>query len=145
MEKEVLRNFKKADIVIMAAAVCDLTFPDKAEQKIKKNKLLEDFNPAPTPDILKKLGSMKKGKILVGFAAETTNLTENAVKKMKGKNVDLLIANDISQKEIGFGSDFNQVQLFSPEGRESKTSKLRKKEISRIILDEIEARRGQKS
>jgi phosphopantothenoylcysteine decarboxylase/phosphopantothenate--cysteine ligase len=145
MEREVIGNFSKADIVIMAAAVCDLTFPEIAEQKIKKNKLLGDFNPEPTPDILKKLGSMKKGKILVGFAAETENLTENAKKKMKGKNVDLLIANDVSQKEIGFGSDLNQVQIFSPEGRELKTDKVSKREISRVILDEVEAIIGQKS
>lgn len=145
MEKEVLENFKQADVVIMSAAVSDLTFPVKADQKIKKKELLEDFDPVKTPDILKKLCEMKKGKILVGFAAETENLMKNAAKKMKDKNVDLLVANDVSQDGIGFESDFNKVQLIFPDGKMLKTDKKSKREISRDILDEIEAILGQKS
>ena len=145
MEKEVLENFKQADVVIMSAAVSDLTFPVKADQKIKKKKLLEDFGPVKTPDILKKLCEMKKGKILVGFAAETENLMKNAAKKMKDKNVDLLVANDVSQDGIGFESDFNKVQLIFPDGKMLKTDKKSKREISRVILDEIEAILGKKS
>jgi phosphopantothenoylcysteine decarboxylase/phosphopantothenate--cysteine ligase len=145
MEKEVLENFKQADVVIMSAAVSDLTFPAKADQKIKKKVLQERFDPVKTPDILKKLGEMKNRKILVGFAAETENLIKNAEKKMRGKNVDLLVANDVLQEGIGFGSDYNKVQLIFPDGKMIKTDKKSKREISRVILDEIEAILGQKS
>ncbi|MCK4646607.1 MAG: bifunctional phosphopantothenoylcysteine decarboxylase/phosphopantothenate--cysteine ligase CoaBC, partial [Candidatus Aminicenantes bacterium] len=94
MEKEVLKHFASSDIVIMAAAVSDFRFAESTPHKIKKETLREKIEIVPTQDILQKLGRKKEGRILVGFSAETENVVENAQKKMRKKNLDLIVANN---------------------------------------------------
>ena len=80
----------------------------------------------------------KKKQILIGFAAETENIEQNALSKLKKKNLDMIVANDVAEDDIGFESDENRVLLIFPDGRSVQTEKKSKLEISRIILDEIE-------
>lgn len=145
MEKEVLKHFVSSDIVIMAAAVSDFRFAESTPHKIKKETLREKIEIVPTQDILQKLGRKKEGRILVGFSAETENVVENARKKMRKKNLDLIVANNVSDEGIGFGSDFNQVSLLSPGGKIEHSERKSKLEISQMILDRVEGIVGKKS
>jgi len=145
MEDKVAKHFNKADIIIMAAAVSDLRFAERSSQKIKKQALLDEVKLARTQDILEKLGKGKGKKIIIGFAAETDNIEDNARKKMKQKNLDLIVTNDVSKEGIGFESDLNQVGIIFPNGRMIHTEKKSKLEISQIILDEIEGIIGNKN
>jgi phosphopantothenoylcysteine decarboxylase/phosphopantothenate--cysteine ligase len=145
MEKEVLKHFASSDIVIMAAAVSDFRFAESTPHKIKKETLREKIEIVPTQDILQKLGRKKEGRILVGFSAETENVVENAQKKMRKKNLDLIVANNVSDEDIGFGSDFNQVSLISPGGKTIHSERKSKLEISQMILDRVEGIVGEKS
>ena len=138
MEKEVVAHFGQADVVIMAAAISDFRFAETSSQKIKKEKLEKKIDVVPTEDVLQKL-SLKKGtKIIVGFAAETEDVVNNALKKMKKKSLDLIVANNVLDEGIGFESDFNQVSLIFPDGKTIHTEKKSKLEISQIILDRVE-------
>lgn len=145
MKKEVLEHFSKADVVIMTAAVSDFQFEESASGKIKKEKLGGNIKIVPTPDVLKELGRKKSRKILVGFAAETENVVDNAFKKLKDKNLDLIIANDVTAEGVGFESNFNQVSVVSPDGKSVQTEKMTKVEISQVIMDKIEEIVGKKS
>jgi len=145
MEKEILKHFASSDIVIMAAAVSDFRFTESTPHKIKKETLKEKVEIVPTQDILQKLGRKKEGRILVGFSAETENVVENAQKKMRKKNLDLIVANNVLDEGIGFGSDFNQVSLISPDGKIVHSEKKSKLEISQMILDKVEDFVGEKS
>lgn len=145
MEKEILKHFASSDIVIMAAAVSDFRFTESAPHKIKKETLREKIEIVPTQDILQKLGRKKEGRILVGFSAETENIVENAQKKMRKKNLDLIVANNVLDEGIGFGSDFNRVSLISPGGKIVHSERKSKLEISQMILDKVEDIVGKKS
>ena len=145
MEKEVLKNFASSDIVIMAAAVSDFRFAENAPHKIRKESLGDKIEIVPTQDILQKLGTKKQGQILVGFSAETENVVENAKKKMRKKKLDLIVANNVLEDGIGFGSDFNRVSLISPTGKIVESERKSKLEISRMILDRVEDIVGKKS
>lgn len=145
MEKEILKHFASSDIVIMAAAVSDFRFAESTPHKIKKETLREKIEIVPTQDILQKLGRKKEGRILVGFSAETENVVENAQKKMRKKNLDLIVANNVLDEGIGFGSDFNQVSLISPGGKIVHSERKSKLEISQMILDKVEDIVGKKS
>ena len=138
MESLVKKYADISDIVIMAAAVADFTFTTQAEQKIKKGEGDLELKLIRTSDILAGLGRRKNHKILVGFAAESENLEKNAQKKLKTKNLDLIVANDITQRDAGFGSDYNRVFLGKRAGRVVQTKKMSKKELSGVILNEIE-------
>lgn len=144
MEKEVRRRFGKTDILIMAAAVSDFKFAKTASKKIKKYDSELEMELVRTKDILQGLGEKKAGKILVGFAAETENVEQNARQKLEQKHLDLIVANDISAEGIGFESDFNQVILVSADGKAIQTGIKSKLEISQIILDRIEDIIGKK-
>ena len=138
MKKEVFKYFSKADIIISAAAVADFRPRKVFAGKIKKEKGGEPLIELErTPDILYELGKKKGNKILVGFAAETENLATNAFKKLKEKRLDLIVANDISAKEVGFGSDKNSARLINSEGSERELSIMPKIEMAEKILDEI--------
>jgi len=90
--------------------------------------------------------SRKKGsKVLVGFAAETENVVDNAIKKLKKKSLDMIVANNVLDEGVGFESDFNQVSLVFPGGQAIQTEKMTKVEISQIILDKVEEIIGKKS
>ncbi len=145
MEREVGRHFPKVDVLVMAAAVADYKFSAVSSQKIKKQKKSQAIHLVPTPDILQRLGEKKGNRILVGFAAETERIEENALKKAVKKNLDLIVANDITKKDSGFGSDYNRVTLVFPDGRSIRSKKQTKTEISAMIMDEIEEKIGKRS
>jgi phosphopantothenoylcysteine decarboxylase/phosphopantothenate--cysteine ligase len=138
MEKEVVAHFDQADVVIMAAAISDFRFARMSSQKIRKEKLEKKIDIVLTEDVLQKLSSKKGAKIIVGFAAETEEVVNKALEKMKKKNLDLIVANNVSTEGIGFESDFNQVSLIFPDGKTINTEKKSKVEISQIILDGVE-------
>jgi len=90
-----------------------------------------------TEDILGKLGKRKGARILVGFAAETEDLIANAQKKLKGKNLDLIVANDVTKPGAGFGSDTNQVKILYASGGVKDLPVMSKEEVSQVILDDV--------
>jgi len=138
MKKEVFKHFSEADIIISAAAVADFRPRDVFAGKIKKEKSEKPLIELErTPDILYELGKKKGDKILVGFAAETENLAANALKKLKEKRLDLIVANDISAKEAGFGSDNNRARLINSKGSLRELSLMPKIDMAGKILDEI--------
>ena len=138
MHDAVKHYYENCHIVIMAAAVADFRPKDTLEQKITKRKngsyLLElDKN----PDILKALGEKRGHHILVGFAAETSELMENAEVKLQEKNLDLIVANDVTQPGAGFGVDTNIVKILDASGKVRKLPLLSKDEVADIILDQV--------
>jgi phosphopantothenoylcysteine decarboxylase/phosphopantothenate--cysteine ligase len=145
MEKEVGRHFPKIDVLIMAAAVSDYKFSSVSSQKMKKQKKSQTIHLVPTADILQNIGKRKGKRIMVGFAAESEKIRENALNKVRQKNLDMIVANDITKKGIGFGSDFNQVTLLFPDGKSIRSGKKTKTEISEMIMDEIEEQIGKGS
>jgi phosphopantothenoylcysteine synthetase/decarboxylase len=100
------------NIAVMSAAVADFKPANYSAQKIKKNCALEKFLLTPTRDILSSLGKLQKKFLLVGFAAETNSLAENARKKLREKNCDLIVGNDVSRMDTGFEGDDNELTLF---------------------------------
>ena len=135
MAKEVNHCFEQVDIVVMAAAVSDYRVEKPATQKIKKKSDTLEMKLIKNVDILKGLGRKKEKQILVGFAAETQNLRENAARKMQEKNLDLLIANDVSRRDIGFGSDQNEVLFLRPGHEPLLIGKNDKKKIAQRVFD----------
>lgn len=136
MEAVLLKHFPMADITIMAAAVADYRVAQISAQKIKKKAETWELKLLKNPDILKHLGQIKRAdQYLIGFAAETTDLLRNATTKMQAKNVDLLVANDVSRTDIGFGADENQVLLLRPQKEVAKTPKVAKEQLAHKILD----------
>jgi phosphopantothenoylcysteine decarboxylase/phosphopantothenate--cysteine ligase len=138
MHEAVKHYFEDCNIVIMAAAVADFRPQDCLTEKITKRKngmyLLEmDRN----PDILKELGEKRRNHVLVGFAAETSELMENAGVKLKEKNLDLIVANDVTQTGAGFGVDTNIVKILDAHGKVRKVPLLSKDEVADIILDQV--------
>lgn len=114
MEGKINNCFPAFDIIIMAAAVCDYRPEKKDENKIKKSQFPTSMTFIPNPDILFGLGKKKSdSQILVGFAAETENHLENAKKKLKEKNLDWIVMNEVSKASVGFQSDFNKVTMLS--------------------------------
>jgi len=145
MEKEIKRHFKKADIVVMTAAVSDFKFSFVSSQKIKKREWDTKVNLVKTRDVLKSLGRRKGKKILVGFAAETENIVDNALRKIKEKNLDLAVANNVLEEGVGFESDYNRAVIVYPDGKAFPTEKISKREMSGIIWDKIEEIIGKRS
>jgi phosphopantothenoylcysteine decarboxylase/phosphopantothenate--cysteine ligase len=138
MRQAVLKNYNRADIVIMAAAVADFRFSQSLSDKVRKDEIGHNFSVEMTRDILKELGASKTKQLLVGFAAETSQVGDRAGEKMKQKNLDLMVANDVTQPETGFGSDENEVWLLWPDGRSKKILRMSKRKISQQIFSEIE-------
>ena len=121
MAREVRRFAKSADLIIMAAAVADYTPADFAKDKIKKKNMTLFIKLKKTEDILAYLGrNKKKGQILVGFAAETSDLIRNAESKLVKKNLDWIVANEVGKKDRGFSSDNNAATLISRDGKRMK-------------------------
>jgi len=145
MADQTIKRYENTDIVIMAAAVSDVTFKDVAAQKMKKNALPQNVKLLQTQDILKTLGEKKGGRILVGFAAETENIEANSLQKIQDKNLDLIVANDVADETIGFGADHNRVIFVSPDGRTEHTDRMSKAAIGGLIWDRIEDLFGQKN
>lgn len=143
MQKEVLAHFENMDAVFMAAAVADFRVKETAEQKIKKSGGTDGITLTlvKNPDILKTICNIKKEKHLgvqiIGFCAESENLLTNAKEKISQKGCDYLIANDISRKDIGFGSDENEVHILNENGGIEKIEKTSKENIAKEILKRI--------
>ena len=140
MLKAVEDKAKGKDAIIMAAAVADYRPESIATGKIKKDAQTLDLKLTRTPDIACQLGKTKGSSLLVGFAAETENLLENASKKLKSKGMDLIIANDVSEEGIGFDTDVNRVHILDKNGEVERTGTLSKKDIAGIIIDVIKKR-----
>ncbi len=138
MKSAVEREFENADCVIMAAAVADYRVKEIAPQKMKKTSDDEILlTLVKNPDILKEISSRKTTQVIVGFCAESENLIQNAKEKISKKGCDYLIANDISRKDIGFSSDYNEVTILDKNGNMKKIEKTDKFTIARKIFEEI--------
>ena len=141
MREAVLADFDDADIIIKAAAVADYRPKTVAENKIKKTD--DDFviELERNPDILKELGSLKKpNQVLVGFAAETQNLLQYAQSKLEKKNLDFIVANDVSKPGAGFQGDTNIIKILSRDGLIEELPLMTKRELSAIIMDRVETK-----
>ncbi len=138
MKSAVEKEFENADCVIMAAAVADYRVKEIAPQKMKKTSDDEiSLTLVKNPDILKEISSRKTTQVIVGFCAESENLIQNAKEKISKKGCDYLIANDISRKDIGFSSDYNEVTILDKNGNMKKIEKTDKFTIARKIFEEI--------
>lgn len=134
----VLSVFDQADVIIKAAAVADFRPLQPAQQKIKKRDGTLVLALEKTPDILEELGRRKKaGQILVGFAAETQDLLANAREKLAKKNLDMIVANDITQPGAGFDTETNVVRLIYRDETVESLPLMSKRQIADIILDRI--------
>lgn len=142
MQAKVNQVYAQADVVIMAAAVADYLPAQTSSQKIKKNQDVWHLELKKNVDILQGLGQAKSHQFLVGFAAETQDLIANGQKKLAKKNLDLLVANDVSRSDIGFNSDQNEVTFLAPHQAPRKINKAQKYQIAQAILDEIKTRQG---
>jgi phosphopantothenoylcysteine decarboxylase/phosphopantothenate--cysteine ligase len=136
-----------ANVVIMAAAVADYRPAAAHAQKLKRGEAGITLDLEPTPDILAELGRARAqdgaSRILVGFAAETNALADNARSKLRRKGADMVVANDVTQEGAGFDTDTNIVTIFTRDGREIPLPKLTKLEVANRILDcvlELQAR-----
>lgn len=137
MYEAVLAHFPEMDVVVKAAAVADYRPAVQAEQKIKKDGITRTIELVPNPDILAELGRRKTSQVLVGFAAETENLLVNAQQKIHKKNLDLLVANDVTKPGAGFGSPTNIVSFLFPDGRRTDLPQMSKLEVAQHLLREI--------
>lgn len=137
MKKAVFANLEGSSVVIMAAAVSDYRPKVISERKIKKGDSDTSLALERTDDILARLGKRRGNRILVGFAAETEDLIANAQKKLKGKNLDLIVANDVTKPGAGFASDTNQVKILYPSGKVKDLPVMSKAEVSQFILDDV--------
>ena len=139
MESVVKTNLMEQDCIIMAAAVADYRIANYSEQKMKKeandNNLILELT--QNPDILKEISAMDSNAKIVGFCAESENLLENAKIKIQKKGCDLLVANDISRKDIGFSSDLNEVYILDKNLKISHIERDTKKNIAKKILERI--------
>lgn len=138
MRSLVLENFPESQIVIKAAAVADYRVKNVADHKIKKNDEELTLVLEKNPDILKELGQKKqKGQVLVGFAAETQNLIQYAQSKLEKKNLDMIVANDVSKPQAGFNVDTNLIKLLKRDGSIEELPLMSKKDLAYIILNHV--------
>ena len=138
MRQLVQERFPACDIVIKAAAVADYRVKNVSDQKIKKNDAELTLVLEKNPDILKELGEMKQPhQTLVGFAAETQNLLQYAKGKLEKKNLDMIVANDVSKPQAGFNVDTNLIKLLKRDGSIEELPLMSKKELAYIILESV--------
>jgi len=137
MRTQLFRYFNDADVVIMAAAVSDYRAARYSTEKIKKGQDTLTLQLVKNPDLLFELGQKKRSdQIIVGYAAETHDVFENARKKFKNKNLDLLVLNEISSQNPAFSAEDNQVYLLTAEGFR-RLEKMGKSTLAVYIWDEI--------
>jgi phosphopantothenoylcysteine decarboxylase/phosphopantothenate--cysteine ligase len=137
MQRAVGERASGASVVIMAAAVSDYRPAARQDKKLKRGEVSFTLELEPTPDILAELGREKRGQILVGFAAETHSVAENARGKLARKGADMIVANDLTQEGAGFDTDTNIVTLYLRDGREIPLPKMTKLEVANQILDRV--------
>ena len=139
MRDAVMRFYKDCTVIIKAAAVADFKCATENCQKIKKkgdiNRVMLELE--KNPDIIGELCRVKGDRIVVGFAAETENIIEHAVDKLKRKDLDLIVANNVAEQGIGFGSEQNEVTIIDRSGATKQVPRMSKDEIANIILDSV--------
>jgi phosphopantothenoylcysteine decarboxylase/phosphopantothenate--cysteine ligase len=145
MREAVFAHLEGSSVVIKSAAVSDYRPKAASEKKIKKGSSEYVLALERTKDILEELGKKKGKRILVGFAAETEDLMANAKKKLLEKNLDLIVANDVSKPGAGFGVDTNQVKVLYPSGQVKDLPLMTKEEVAQFILDDVAKLLKQKS
>jgi phosphopantothenoylcysteine decarboxylase / phosphopantothenate---cysteine ligase len=136
MQRAVQARFAACTIAVFAAAVADYRPAEKSNQKIKHGKEAVTLRLEPNPDILAGVAREKGERLVVGFAAESEHVAENARKKLTEKNADLIVANDVNAEGAGFDVETNVVTLFSRDGRDLPLPRLSKAEVAQRILDE---------
>lgn len=137
MHVTVLERAREADVAIMAAAVSDYRPASARDTKIKRGEGRFLLELESTPDILAELGREKGNRVLVGFAAETDRVAENARGKLSRKGADMIVANDVTQEGAGFDTDTNIVTLYLRDGREIPLAKMSKLDVANRILDQV--------
>lgn len=137
MLRELKKRVDKYHILIKTSAVCDFKPVMKIEGKLKKERAGNSIQITLTPDILKELRKSKNNCIFVGFSAEVENIDENARKKLSEKGLDFIVVNDVSRKDIGFGSDYNEGYIISSDGKKVHIPFLEKHEFAWRVLDII--------
>ncbi|HWW18728.1 MAG TPA: bifunctional phosphopantothenoylcysteine decarboxylase/phosphopantothenate--cysteine ligase CoaBC [Candidatus Saccharimonadales bacterium] len=150
MHRAVLEKMADCSIAIFAAAVADYRPAEPNGQKIKRTKDSMTISLEPTPDILAAVARSKGERLIVGFAAETEHVVENARKKLAAKGADLIVANDVTAEGAGFDHDTNIVTLIARDGRDLALPQMSKNEVAQRILDEVvrlrsESRSAQRS
>lgn len=138
MREAVMDRLGEATVVVKSAAVADYRPSERSGQKIKKGSVAQvELTLQKNPDILAELGQHKTTQLLVGFAAETADLVENARKKLETKNLDLIVANDVSRSDAGFDVDTNAVRLLYRDGSSEELPLLSKDDVAQQLLDRI--------
>ena len=139
MYDAVIDNLDENDVIIKSAAVADYKPKYYSNKKIKKSDDDLVIELDRNKDIAYEIGKIKNNKILVGFAAETNDLLENATNKIKKKNLDFIVANDLTKEGAGFGVDTNIVKIIDKEGNISDYPKMKKEEVANVILDKVKS------
>jgi phosphopantothenoylcysteine decarboxylase/phosphopantothenate--cysteine ligase len=137
MKDAVLQNFDSGDVLVMAAAVADYTPDEVATSKMKKSVGVPELKFTATADILKEVAPRKKGRIVVGFAAETDDVIENAKKKLADKSLDLIVANKVGEAGSGFGSSTDLAAVISSEDSDPTLKMMSKIELADLLLDRV--------
>jgi len=137
MHRAVQEKFAESSIAIFAAAVADYRPVQSFDQKIKRDKQPLTLSLEATPDILASVAKNKGDRLVVGFAAETERVAENARKKLTAKNADMIVANDVTAEGAGFDHDTNIVTLLARDGRDLPLPRMSKTEVAQRILDEV--------
>ena len=137
MREAVLKEFNSVDAVIMSAAVADYRVKNPAAQKIKKSVETLTLELVKNPDILKELGGLKKSQVLVGFAAETQNVLNYARKKLVEKNLDFIVANDVTAEGAGFGVATNIASIIWRGGEVENFDKMSKAALAEKIVERV--------
>ena len=139
MYNAIIENFDDNQVIIKSAAVADYKPKTYSDKKIKKNDDDLVIKLDRNKDIAYELGKIKKDKILVGFAAETNDIIENAKGKIQKKNFDFIVANDLTEEGAGFGTDTNIVKIIDKEGNINKYPQMKKDEVANVILDKVKS------
>jgi phosphopantothenoylcysteine decarboxylase / phosphopantothenate---cysteine ligase len=139
MYEAVVDNMDESDVIVKSAAVADYKPKNVADKKIKKKDDDLFIELSRNKDIAQEIGKIKKDKVLVGFAAETNDLIENAKGKVQRKNLDFIVANDLTLEGAGFGVDTNIVKIIDKEGKVYQYPKMSKDEVANVILDKVKS------
>jgi phosphopantothenoylcysteine decarboxylase/phosphopantothenate--cysteine ligase len=137
MRDAVMDHFDSSTVVIKAAAVADYRPSSRSASKIKKGGNGLDLKLERNPDIILEIGRKKGNRILVGFAVETENIVENARNKLKKKNMDIIVANDVTKEGAGFGYDTNIIKIISADGKIENVPLMGKMDVADRILDRV--------
>jgi phosphopantothenoylcysteine decarboxylase/phosphopantothenate--cysteine ligase len=137
MSLAVLERLDRASVVVMSAAVADYTPVTRHATKMKKQGAALTLELEPTRDILAEIGRRKGDRLVVGFAAETEHLVENGTAKLRKKNLDMIVANDVSGSDAGFDSEYNAATILSRDGGVVVLPRMTKREMAERILDQV--------